>query len=238
MGCDMRDFRDSKAMAQSLRQALSDKQVTVTHSESLELIARAFGFDNWNILAAKIEAEKPAARPAPASDANGKTYHCSFCGKTQHEVRRLIAGPSVFVCNECVGLCDGIMLEGEIGDRLAAVRAKRPDAEPLEIAREAFGDFSDERLGVCRKSFADALEHIEWGLRQTNQALDRKPGEAWRPDAYAEARGWKFDPMAERPREQVLAQKAELERRAAKTHEGADLIARILEERGVEAPKA
>jgi hypothetical protein len=60
MGCDMRDFRDAKAMAQSLRQALTETSVTLTHSQSLELIAKAFGFDSWNILAAKIEAEKPS----------------------------------------------------------------------------------------------------------------------------------------------------------------------------------
>ena len=34
-----------------------------------------------------------------------KLLYCSFCGKSQHEVRKLIAGPSVFVCDECVELC-------------------------------------------------------------------------------------------------------------------------------------
>ncbi len=38
-----------------------------------------------------------------------QTLHCSFCGKSQHEVRKLIAGPSVFVCNECVDLCNDII---------------------------------------------------------------------------------------------------------------------------------
>ncbi|MDP0589663.1 MAG: ATP-dependent Clp protease ATP-binding subunit ClpX [Candidatus Endonucleobacter bathymodioli] len=46
---------------------------------------------------------------------NGKLLYCSFCGKSQHEVRKLIAGPSVFVCNECVDLCNDIILE-EIQD--------------------------------------------------------------------------------------------------------------------------
>jgi ATP-dependent Clp protease ATP-binding subunit ClpX len=36
---------------------------------------------------------------------------CSFCGKAQHEVKKLIAGPSVYICNECVGLCNEIMIE-------------------------------------------------------------------------------------------------------------------------------
>jgi ATP-dependent Clp protease ATP-binding subunit ClpX len=42
-----------------------------------------------------------------------KTLYCSFCGKSQNEVRKLIAGPSVFVCNECVALCNDIIREEE-----------------------------------------------------------------------------------------------------------------------------
>ena len=41
----------------------------------------------------------------------GKLLYCSFCGKSQHEVRKLIAGPSVFICDECVDLCNDIITE-------------------------------------------------------------------------------------------------------------------------------
>ena len=44
-------------------------------------------------------------------DDTGKLLYCSFCGKSQHEVRKLIAGPSVFVCDECVDLCNDIIRE-------------------------------------------------------------------------------------------------------------------------------
>jgi len=40
-----------------------------------------------------------------------KLLYCSFCGKSQHEVRKLIAGPSVFVCDECIELCNDIIRE-------------------------------------------------------------------------------------------------------------------------------
>ena len=40
---------------------------------------------------------------------DGKLLYCSFCGKSQHEVRKLIAGPSVFICDECVDLCQDIL---------------------------------------------------------------------------------------------------------------------------------
>ena len=38
-----------------------------------------------------------------------KVLHCSFCGKNQHEVKKLIAGPSVFICDECIELCNDII---------------------------------------------------------------------------------------------------------------------------------
>jgi hypothetical protein len=57
----MRDFRDAKAMARSLRDALKAKAIETTHTEALELIAKAFGYENWNILSAKIEEAEPSA---------------------------------------------------------------------------------------------------------------------------------------------------------------------------------
>jgi hypothetical protein len=55
----MRDFRDAKVMARALRDALKAKAIETTHTEALELIAKAFGYKNWNILSAKIEAAAP-----------------------------------------------------------------------------------------------------------------------------------------------------------------------------------
>jgi ATP-dependent Clp protease ATP-binding subunit ClpX len=42
---------------------------------------------------------------------SNQTLYCSFCGKSQHEVVKLIAGPAVFICNECVDLCIDIIRE-------------------------------------------------------------------------------------------------------------------------------
>ncbi len=56
-----------------------------------------------------------------SSDSGGKsTLYCSFCGKSQHEVRKLIAGPNVFICNECVELCADIIKEEDRKSRRAA----------------------------------------------------------------------------------------------------------------------
>ncbi|MDG2174869.1 MAG: ATP-dependent Clp protease ATP-binding subunit ClpX [Gammaproteobacteria bacterium] len=57
-------------------------------------------------------------------DDNGKLLYCSFCGKSQHEVRKLIAGPSVFVCDECVDLCNDIIRE-EIQEKAVDIEDRK-----------------------------------------------------------------------------------------------------------------
>jgi ATP-dependent Clp protease ATP-binding subunit ClpX len=61
---------------------------------------------------------------------SGKILYCSFCGKSQHEVRKLIAGPSVFICDECVELCNDIIRE-ELEEKAAGARSHLP--KPKEI---------------------------------------------------------------------------------------------------------
>jgi ATP-dependent Clp protease ATP-binding subunit ClpX len=61
-----------------------------------------------------------------------KLLYCSFCGKSQHEVRKLIAGPSVFVCDECVELCNDIIRE-EVQEEKNAASAKKKFPTPREI---------------------------------------------------------------------------------------------------------
>jgi ATP-dependent Clp protease ATP-binding subunit ClpX len=63
---------------------------------------------------------------------DGKILYCSFCGKSQHEVRKLIAGPSVYICDECVELCNDIIRE-ELEDHGSRDREKLP--KPQEIHR-------------------------------------------------------------------------------------------------------
>lgn len=50
----------------------------------------------------------------PKGKHDTKTSYCAFCGKSQHEVKKLIAGPAVFICNECVELCMTILREGKL----------------------------------------------------------------------------------------------------------------------------
>jgi ATP-dependent Clp protease ATP-binding subunit ClpX len=78
------------------------------------------------------------------SDENGKLLYCSFCGKSQNEVRKLIAGPSVFICDECVDLCNDIIRE-EIQE--AAVPES---SEKLPVPREINDSLDEYVIGQSR----------------------------------------------------------------------------------------
>jgi len=73
--------------------------------------------------------EERPARGGSGGD-GGKILYCSFCGKSQHEVRKLIAGPSVYICDECVELCNDIIRE-ELEEKTASTRSSLP--RPKEI---------------------------------------------------------------------------------------------------------
>jgi len=62
-------------------------------------------------------------RQAPPAPAN---LHCSFCGKHQNELRKLIAGPSVYICDECIYMCNDIIAEdGELQGTASAASSLR-----------------------------------------------------------------------------------------------------------------
>jgi hypothetical protein len=156
----MRDFRDAKIMARALRDALQAKAVQTTYAEALELIAKAFGYENWNILSAKIAATKPAEGDESAISAgaqNGPSppapLYCSFCKKSQHEVRKLIAGPEVFICNECIDLCTDIV-EPEEDKELFQLTRGNEDSDRTTLLERARGM---ERSHVALQYFRHRL---------------------------------------------------------------------------------
>jgi hypothetical protein len=125
----MRTYKDTKAMAKSLRTSLAARRVLLSHGECLEMVAKQFGFADWNTLSVKLDVESghlvrpedsESALQPPLPDgacqmsrtAAPEQVSCSFCGKSQHEVRSLIEGgcsnrgtsPCVFICDECVAL--------------------------------------------------------------------------------------------------------------------------------------
>jgi hypothetical protein len=168
----MRDYRDAKAMARALRDALKARTIETTHAEALELIARAFGYDNWNILSAKIGTAERAASDkrmhsvAAQNDATPpKTLYCSFCAKSQHDVRKLIAGPEVFICNECVELCGDIV---EPDEDLELFQLMRANEERGAAAHPALFELA---RGKSTEELAHYLKRGRKGVERNRAAL-------------------------------------------------------------------
>jgi ATP-dependent Clp protease ATP-binding subunit ClpX len=67
-----------------------------------------------------------------SKDENSESFFCSFCGKSQKEVKKLIAGPSVYICNECINLC-GEIVEDEEKEKQAAENAPKDFLTPMQI---------------------------------------------------------------------------------------------------------
>ena len=77
----MRDFRDAKAMAQTLRDSLTTKAVTISHSESLELVSRVLGISDWNTLSALLQADRhETGTSIPKRGAGAISYPAIHCG--------------------------------------------------------------------------------------------------------------------------------------------------------------
>jgi hypothetical protein len=224
----MRDFRDAKAMAHTLRDALKAKAVETTHSECLELIAKAFGYENWNILSARVEAAQSDAADGRTLAAAGtivpepnKTLYCSFCGKSQHEVRKLIAGPTVFICDECVELCNEIIENDEIlhlftadeQHALAHVRGKSIEQLMSEVER--------------------AKKHVErWRLavQQIKRKLSMRDGEVPAAGDILASPGFAY--LRNKTQKELLALQQRHERALTRYEDAQRIVTAVLGERG------
>ncbi|MGM8225642.1 ATP-dependent Clp protease ATP-binding subunit ClpX [Cellvibrio sp. ARAG 10.3] len=108
-----------------------------------------------------------------AGDKNGKLLYCSFCGKSQHEVRKLIAGPSVFICDECVDLCNDIIREEIQESSIEGSSDKLP--KPHEIS--AILDQYVIGQQKAKKVLAVAVYNHYKRLRVGEKGKDKEPVE-------------------------------------------------------------
>ena len=99
--------------------------------------------------------------------ANDKTLYCSFCGKSQHEVKKLIAGPSVFVCDECIELCNEI-----IRDELPAAKDARDGKGELPTPSEIKSNLDHYVIGQepAKRSLAVAVYNHYKRLQHKDKA--------------------------------------------------------------------
>ncbi|MEN3379269.1 MAG: ATP-dependent Clp protease ATP-binding subunit ClpX [Hyphomicrobiales bacterium] len=229
----MRDFRDAKAMAHALRGALQGKAVETTHSECLELIARAFGYENWNILAAKIEAaqSRAAGEPPLASSAEHEpapqkaALYCSFCRKSQHDVRCLIAGPAVFICDECVELCDDIVEDEKIQTLLQADEQSEGYLATTEYLRAK----SAAQLASYVGRHAQVADRYRLEFNLIQRMLAVRNGEAPAPDLVASPA---FARLKDKTPDELLALARDAERKRKSFEDALRLATSLLEAPG------
>lgn len=96
-----------------------------------------------------------------------KTLYCSFCGKSQHEVKKLIAGPSVFICDECIDLCNEI-----IRDELPAGDEQREARGDLPTPAEIKGNLDNYVIGqeAAKRALSVAVYNHYKRLRHKDKA--------------------------------------------------------------------
>ena len=90
-----------------------------------------------------------------AENTDGKKLHCSFCGKAQEEVKKLIAGPDLFICDECIGLCHEILhVKGPAVNFETSVKQN-----PL-TPKEIYATLNDYIIGQdkAKKTLAEVIE--------------------------------------------------------------------------------
>ena len=92
-----------------------------------------------------------------------KTLYCSFCGKSQHEVKKLIAGPSVFICDECIELCTDIV-QDEAEEEVRAAKEGLPTPREIRATLDEYvigQDAAKKILAVAVYNHYKRLKHKE-----------------------------------------------------------------------------
>ena len=103
------------------------------------------------------------------------TLYCSFCGKSQHEVRKLIAGPTVFICDECVELCMDIIREE---NKSSLVKSRDGVPTPTEICN-VLDDYvigqrhAEDIIKMKRRLNEIYVKHTGQGMETIERTLDR-----------------------------------------------------------------
>ncbi len=105
-------------------------------------------------------------------DDGGKLLYCSFCGKSQHEVRKLIAGPSVFVCDECVELCNDIIRE-EMQEKTTTSASKLPKPHEIKAVLDEYVIGQERAKKVLAVAVYNHYKRLEHQARKDEVELSK-----------------------------------------------------------------
>ena len=106
-----------------------------------------------------------------------KPLVCSFCGKDSTQVAKLLAGPGVFICDECVGICNEILIE-EVGDHPGTERIVRNSSAPAAPQLPGWDTMAAEDLLASLPRLAAAQQQVELSLKGGVARL-REQGVTW-----------------------------------------------------------
>jgi ATP-dependent protease Clp ATPase subunit len=120
---------------------------------------------------------------AKATQTRNRLYRCSFCGKAQTEVKTLISGPGVFICDECVQLCLPIIAKQPAKQAPQDVpNPLLPDNAPTENLLKTLAGYNGafERIDAAMQDIVDILREREVSWAAIGQALAVSRQAAWK----------------------------------------------------------
>src|SRR5215204_3845504 len=97
---------------------------------------------------------------------------CSFCGKSQNEVKKLIAGPNVYICNECIDICQEIINDDETAETLTA-RNSLPKPQEIKAFLDEYVIGQDETKKRLSVAVYQHYKRIEMAKRRTDVELQK-----------------------------------------------------------------